>query len=276
MLQKSAVNSGRRVRLAEFLRGFRDIFPVMIATIPFGLLFGAIAVKKGISVADATLMSASTYGGAAQFAVLEFWAHPLPFWTVLMSGLAVNLRNVLYSASLGRKMTHWKPSTRYAAFALLTDPSFAISELKEGKHLSAPYYFGLGVPLYVNWVVTTAIGATLGNFITHPEVIGIDFLVTAYFLVVVVGFRARSNTLPVIGASAGAALAVYLTSVRHGISSPARLPAWRSRWCSRRTRCPRDAASDPCARRGHLCDARRGAHGAVTLRASPSARRSGA
>ncbi len=211
MLQKSAPESDRRHSVAEFLRGFRDIVPVMVATIPFGLLFGAVAVKEGMTAAEATAMSAITYGGAAQFAVLEFWANPLPFWTVLMSGLAVNLRNVLYSASLGRKMTHWRPATRYAAFAFLTDPSFAISELKEGKHLSAPYYFGLGIPLYVSWIVTTVIGAILGNLIAHPEAVGIDFLVTAYFLYIVVGFRKRANALPVIGASAGAAIAAYLT-----------------------------------------------------------------
>jgi 4-azaleucine resistance transporter AzlC len=203
-------SSPRRAAAAEFLRGARDIFPVLVATIPFGLVFGALAVKKGLSVAESVLMSGAVYGGAAQFVALEFWASPLPFWTILFSALAVNLRNVLYSAAVGRRMRHWTSAERYLGFTLLTDPAYAFAELKGGERLSVPYYFGLGIPLYVNWIATTLVGAVIGNLIGRPETIGLDFLVTGYFLYLVVGFRKRPNAAPVIVASAGAALAAYL------------------------------------------------------------------
>ena len=163
MLKRDASGSARRADVADFLHGARDIFPVLVATIPFGLVFGALAVKKGISVAESVLMSATVYGGAAQFVALEFWASPLPFWTILFSALAVNLRNVLYSAAVGRKMRHWSPAERYLGFTLLTDPAYAFAELKGGERLSVPYYFGLGVPLYLNWSATTLVGAVIGN-----------------------------------------------------------------------------------------------------------------
>lgn len=203
--------SERRRLAAEFLRGFRDIVPIMVATTPFGLVFGTLSVQHGLSVGEATLMSALVYGGASQFVALEFWADPLPFWTILMSALAVNLRNLLYSAAIGRKMAEWRPATRYTAFAFLTDPTFAIAELKAHDGLSAPYYFGLGIPLYVGWIVVTALGTVIGFLVRSPEAIGLDFLVTGYFLFLVVGFRKRKNALPVIGVSAIASLAAYLT-----------------------------------------------------------------
>ena len=86
----------------EFLRGLRDIFPIMVATVPFGMIFGALAAKEGLSLTENLLMSALVYAGASQFVALQFWAHPLPFWTILAAVLAVNLRHVLYSAAMGR------------------------------------------------------------------------------------------------------------------------------------------------------------------------------
>ena len=198
-----------RVR-KTFMQGFRDIVPVMVATVPFGLVFGALAAKQGFSLFEATLMSGSVYGGASQFVVLQMWADPLPFWTILMSALAVNLRLVLYSASIGRKIAHWRRRSATWVSLILTDPIFALAESQGGARLSAAYYFGLGVPLYLNWIAATLAGAILGNIIRRPEAIGLDFVVTAYFLVIVLGYRKRANALPVIGASAGAALGAYL------------------------------------------------------------------
>jgi predicted branched-subunit amino acid permease len=127
-----------------------------------------------------------------------------------MSALAVNLRHVLYSASLGRRMAHWTSAVRYFGFAFLTDPTFALAEVNGGPRLGAAYYFGLSLPLYANWIVTTAIGAVLGNLIRNPQAIGLDFVVTAYFMFLIVGYRQRPNALPVIGASAAAALLAYV------------------------------------------------------------------
>ena len=98
----------------EFMRGARDIAPIVVATIPFGLIFGAIAAQQGLSAADSVLLSAFTFAGASQFAALEFWAHPLPFLTIFLSVMAVNLRLLLYSAALGRKIDHWPPLVRYS------------------------------------------------------------------------------------------------------------------------------------------------------------------
>src|SRR6185503_5048767 len=168
----SAAAAASRVR-KTFMQGLRDIMPVMVATIPFGLVFGALAAKEGFSLFEATLMSGSIYGGASQFVVLQMWTDPLPFWTILMSALAVNLRLVLYSASIGRRIAHWPAAERYLGFAILTDPTFALAESQGGARLTAGYYFGLALPLYLNWIVSTLAGAILGNFIRRPEAIGL-------------------------------------------------------------------------------------------------------
>lgn len=197
---------------ADFVQGLRDIMPLIVATVPFGMVFGALAVKEGMPVDQTLLMSGLVYAGASQFVALQFWTHPLPFWTIFLSVVAVNLRHVLYSAALGRKLGHWSPLQRWLGFALLVDPIFALSELRGGRRLSAAYYFGLAVPMYFNWLASTAAGAIAGNLIPNPEAIGLDFVVTAYFIYLVVGFRKRPHAIPVILASAAGSVLVYLTA----------------------------------------------------------------
>jgi 4-azaleucine resistance transporter AzlC len=197
--------------MVRFTQGARDIAPILVATIPFGLIFGALAAKESISLTDSVLLSGLTFAGASQFAALEFWAHPLPFWTILFSVTAVNLRLLLYSAALGGRIAHWPGLARYLGLGLLTDPTFALAELQPGR-LSAAYYFGLSLPIYVNWIATTAIGFVFGSLIDRPEAIGLDLVVAAYFIHLVMSFRKRPNAGAVIAASAMASLIAYLTA----------------------------------------------------------------
>ncbi len=193
----------------SFADGARDILPVMVATIPFGMVYGALAAKQGLSLTENVLMSALLFAGTSQFVALELWADPLPIWAIFFSVLAVNLRHVLYSAALGRRMLHWSPVTRYAGLGLLTDPALALVELRDSSHLTVRYYFGICVPLYLNWVVVTFIGAVFGALIRNPEAIGLDFVVTAYFLFLIVGFRKRPNAAAVAVASAAISVLIY-------------------------------------------------------------------
>ena len=207
-----AAVDGRAGGRSGFLRGARDIAPIVVATIPFGVVFGALSAHSGLSLVESTAMSAVTFAGASQFAALELWTHPLPFLAILLSVMAVNLRILLYSAALARRIEHWPPLVRYTGLGFLTDPIYALAELHGGARLSAAYYFGLSLPLYLNWIATTALGFVLGNVVADPRAIGLDFVVIAYFIHLLGGFRKRPNALAVIGASAAGSVLVWLTA----------------------------------------------------------------
>ena len=63
--------------------GLRDIAPVMVAAAPIGVLFGAVAASKGLSVAEVALMSVLVFAGGAQFAAIEMWSYPVPIAAIL-------------------------------------------------------------------------------------------------------------------------------------------------------------------------------------------------
>ena len=196
---------------SEAMRGVRDIAPIVVATVPFGLVFGAVAAHSGLSLGSSVFMSAAIFAGASQFAALALWTHPLPLLAILLSVSAVNLRLLLYSAAIARRIGHWPALARYLGLSVVSDPIFALAELNRGGRLSVAYYAGLALPLYVNWIVASAAGYLFGNWIGDPYVIGLDLVVIAYFVHILLGFRERPNALSVVAASAAASVAAYVT-----------------------------------------------------------------
>jgi predicted branched-subunit amino acid permease len=202
-----------RSRAGEFFEGVRMGMPVVIAAAPFGVLFGALAVDNGLSVAEAVLMSAAIFGGASQMVGIELFGQSIAPWMVVLSIFAVNFRHVLYSATIGRRLSHWPPAQQAVAYFLLTDPQFAEAESKadSGVPVSFAWYMGMGLAIYVFWVIESWLGALFGRFIPDTHALGIDFLLPIYFLGLVMSFRSRPLWLPVVLASAAASIVAYRT-----------------------------------------------------------------
>ena len=201
---------GRPGRLADFIDGVRRSIPVILPSLPFGLLFGTVAVQNGMSIAEATLMSLTVFAGASQLVGIEMFGQKIAPWMIVLSIFAVNFRHILYSAALGRQMGRWNSLQRMIGFFFLTDAQYADGERKalEGP-LTFSWYMGYASFLYINWVGGTIVGAAFGNLIPDSHALGLDFLLVIYFMGMVMGFRKRPLWLPVVGASAAASIAAY-------------------------------------------------------------------
>ncbi|RAK32148.1 putative branched-subunit amino acid permease [Falsochrobactrum ovis] len=197
--------------LTEFLMGAKKAVPIVIASTPFGLLFGAVAVDSGLSIGEAVFMSATIYAGASQLVGLDLFGKHIAPWMIVLSIFAVNFRNVLYSAAVGRRIKHFNIVQKAAAFFVLIDPQYAEVEMRSeaGLKITFPWYMGLGLSMYVCWVTQSLIGALFGNLVTNPYAIGLDFLLPIYFLGMVMSFRHRKNWVPVVIASTICAIAAY-------------------------------------------------------------------
>ncbi|MDX3925091.1 MAG: AzlC family ABC transporter permease [Shinella sp.] len=195
----------------EIRDAFRRAVPIILSASPFGVLFGAVAVDNGLSMAEASLMSLTFFAGASQLVGVELFSHHIPAWLVVLSIFAVNFRHVLYSAAIARHIAHFSLLQKLVGFHVLTDPQFAETERRgeSGIRVSFVWYIVLGLTIFVPWQLLTILGAYLGNLIGDPQAIGIDVLMPIYFMGLVLGFRSRSNWLPVVAASAaGSVLAM--------------------------------------------------------------------
>lgn len=199
-------------RRAEFFAGMRSSVPAALASAPFGFLFGTLAVQNGLSISETTLMSAALYAGASQLVGLDLFGQKIAPWIIVLSIFAVNFRHVLYSAALGRRVTHWSSVERAVGFFFLTDPQYADSERQAvSGRLSFVWYMGYATLIYSFWVAEGLVGAMFGDFIADPHAFGLDFVLPIYFVGMVMGFRRRSLWLPVVAISAVASTLAYYT-----------------------------------------------------------------
>ncbi len=182
-----------------------------IAATPFALLFGVLAVQQGMSVFDATLMSATLFAGASQMVGIELFGQPIPAWVVVFSIFAVNFRHVLYSAAIGRQISHWTRLEQAIGFFFLTDLQYAgvESRTERGLKTSFAWYMGMATPIYVLWVLLSGLGAAFGNFLPDTHSLGFDYLLPIYFLGLVIGFRKRPMWLPIVLVSGIASVIAY-------------------------------------------------------------------
>jgi predicted branched-subunit amino acid permease len=197
----------------DFLAGARRSIPVTLSAMPFGLLFGALAVDNGLTVTQAMLMSATVYAGASQMVGIELFGQHAAPWLIAFSIFVVNLRHLLYSATTGRQMANFSGLQKAVAFFFLIDPQFAETEREVDAKggFSFSWYMGLGIGFFVPWQIETGVGALFGKFLPDARTYGIDFLLTVYFLGLVLSFRRRPFWLPVVLVSAVASVVAYKT-----------------------------------------------------------------
>ena len=170
------------------VQGARDTIAIAVGIIPFGLVAGAAAVEAGYGVSGAVGFSVVVFAGASQLAAIDLLSGGSAVVVAVLTAWLINLRMVMYSAALAPWLGHEPTRRRALAAYVLTDQAFALSITHYGK--GAPiedrlrYYLGVAVPLWVNWQITTLIGAFVGNRI--PDDIPLDFAIPLCFLVLLV------------------------------------------------------------------------------------------
>lgn len=190
--------------------GLRDALPILVAVLPFGAVFGTLAIEQGLSFGETMLASATIYAGASQYAMIDLLGQGVPAWSIVLAVFAINFRHVLYSASLGRRLTAFSSVQKALAFFLLVDPQFAAAELRAiTRGVRPAYFFAYAFLLYGSWLAANAIGAMFGAFLESPESFGFDFILPIYFTGLVMGFHKRPNFVGVLLVSILASLVAY-------------------------------------------------------------------
>jgi len=173
-----------------FFEGARDTLPLIIAAIPFGMVFGALAQTNGLSVGATLSMSALVYAGSSQFiaATLAGTAASLP--VIIVTVFIVNLRHMLYATSLMPHVTQLPQHQRAIMAFWLTDETFATishhlqTHTKPGELLY--YYLGSATAMYLNWQACTAVGVFLQQRIPDMTSWGLDIAMVVAFTGIVV------------------------------------------------------------------------------------------
>ncbi|WP_248897828.1 AzlC family ABC transporter permease [Haloplanus halobius] len=188
--------------------GLVTCLPVALGVAGYGVVFGVLAHRAGLSVAEAALMSGTVLAGAAQLVAIELWDTPVPIAAVVLTTLVVNLRYVLMGAALRPWFRQLSARQAYASVFFITDENWALTvrELRNGSRHGA-FLLGSGLTIWVVWVGATVTGVVAGDAIGDPARYGLDFVLTAVFLTIAVGLWEGQSSLAPWGVAAAVAVA---------------------------------------------------------------------
>ncbi len=173
---------------SEFLAGVKAELPILVGVLPFGLIYGVLAVDAGLSAVQAQAMSVIVFAGSAQFIMAQLFALGTPASIIVVTAILVNLRHALYSASVAPYVNHLPDRWRLGLAYLLTDEAYAvaINHYQRGGRLRDKhwYFLGAGLALWTTWQLSTAAGIFLGAQI--PASWPLDFFLALTFIALVI------------------------------------------------------------------------------------------
>jgi predicted branched-subunit amino acid permease len=194
------------------LLGARLCLPAMPGSMVFAAAFGSVAAQKGLTFAEAILMSASVFAGISQLVAMEMWHDT---WTVgsvaavcLVTAI-INMRMVLMSAALRPALEHCPPRVLYPFLQQLTEVNWIVyTRASAGGRNDLGILFGAGLALWASWTLATAPGYLLGALVHDPSAVGLDLVMPCFLTAMMIPLWKGHRQSLIWGASGAVALAV--------------------------------------------------------------------
>lgn len=182
---------------------------MLAGVVPFGIITGVAMVASGIPPLAAMLMSLAVFAGASMVASAQLLAQGTPALLVILATLFINLRFMMYSASLRLHLAHLPLRWRLAAGYLVADNVYALalsrfSDRSLSMQEKLGYFLGAAVPIWVAWQLSVLVGVAIGAGV--PPSWRLEFAAPLAFVALTVPFLRDRATV-------AAALAAGITVV---------------------------------------------------------------
>ena len=203
--------------LADARAGAASVAPQIIGIIPFGLVAGATPVDTGLGAGAAMGFSTIVFAGASQLAAVDVLARGGSVAVAVLAAWTINLRMVLYSASLAPYLAREPRWRRLAGAYVLVDQVYAVcvtrwAEEGDEPRRRIPFMLGAGAFLWAIWLSSTFMGTVVGSAV--PDSVPLDFAVPLVFLVLLV--PAITSRPALVAALAGGIAAVLAAEAGAG------------------------------------------------------------
>lgn len=184
--------------------GVRSMAPMLLAYSPYALVIGSAVARVDDPLAGWS-GSWIIYGGSAHLAALKGISDGAVAMAIAVA-LLVNMRLLVYSASIAPRWRDQPMWFRIVGAAFLIDPTWALADQHAASGASPEshrrFFLGAGITLGIWWASLIGAGAVLGDRLPH---VGLE-LVAPICLMSLIGARARnrSNRWAAIAAAATA------------------------------------------------------------------------
>ena len=193
--------------------GLRTVLPSSVGTLPWAIVTGLAMRSTGLSELESIGMSLLVYAATAQLGALPLIASGAPLWLIFLTGLVLNLRFLIFSASIAPAF-HDRPwAQRLASGYLLTDIAFTLLSPRllttADPQWRWGYYIGPAIYGWLLWHAGVLIGVFGADIL--PRDWSLEFMATIALMVMLVPM-ARTRPM-LLAALAGGLSAVLL----HGL-----------------------------------------------------------
>lgn len=200
-----------------FLHGIRTLMPLTPGVIPFGLVTGVMAIEMGMSPGTAMGMTMLFYSGSAQMVALQLLHNGVLPVAIVVTALIINLRFIMYSASLAPHLHHLPRRWTWPLSYLLSDQSFALYSLRfsagQPDRFGHYFYAGTAIGMWLAWQLSVLAGVFLGASI--PESWSLSFAIPLSFLALLVPNLRSAASLG--AAAAGGLIAVLAIDMPYNL-----------------------------------------------------------
>ena len=193
---------------ASYRDGMRVMLPLMPAIVAFGASFGVLATAAGVDSLAALVMSATTFAGSAQFAVVSVLGAGGTAAAAIGAAVLLNARYAPMALAASGAF-RGGPVRRLLEAQLLVDESWALSS-RDGR-FDIKVLLGAGGILYLGWNAGTAVGVLAGDSLADPATLGLDAAFPALFLALLAPLLRADGSVAIAAALIGAGIALTLT-----------------------------------------------------------------
>ena len=176
---------------------------------PFGIITGAAMVASGIEPLAAMAMSILVFAGASMVASAQLLASGSPALLVVLVTLFINLRFMMYSASLRQHFGAAPLKIRLITAYLVADNAYGLLLSRYSEHGDDPgkleYFLGSATLIWTAWQLAVAIGIAVGAGL--PASWRLEFAAPLAFIALTIPFL-RERAMIVAALAAGVTVIV--------------------------------------------------------------------
>jgi predicted branched-subunit amino acid permease len=155
--------------------------PAMLPTAIWGLVAGVAMIKTGLTVPQALAMTLLVYSGSAQMASLPLIAAGTPVWVALLTAGIVNLRFIIFSATMWPYFSRLPFARRMLLGYVTADIGVALfmaryanaPDAERGSTEQLWYFTGIASATWLAWQPLSIAGILLAEVI--PGAWGLEF-----------------------------------------------------------------------------------------------------
>lgn len=189
---------------SDFFKGMYHGIPIALGYLSVSFGFGIMAVKSGLSVLTAVIISAANLTSAGQAAAIGIIASGGTIIEMALTQLTINLRYSLMSLTLSQKLdkAFTFPNKLLASFGI-TDEIFAVAASRP-KKLTPFYMYGLILTPFIGWTLGTFLGAWAGELLPMYIADAMGILLYGMFIAIIIPpARKERKVLIVVAIAAG-------------------------------------------------------------------------